>query len=185
MAVDAGTFPRPRTQRAGPTPLGLAPPGAGPPAPPITRIFPFSLRAASATRSTAASPRIRGPSLIRSLYVSRGGAPVALRGILLGKATTEVTEDNVAIGTATPYTPLFDGLPSRGSAAGTPDNTTGLLDQTEHILHDGSRLDIIVLDPEWHLTVTLAQSTGVSAGDVVGYVVVLEGVNPEALANFL
>lgn len=185
MAIDAGTFPRPRTQRAGPTPTSLAiAPDAGPAAPPRTRIFPFSIDADANTRTSTSSPLIKGPAIIRAAHVVKGGAASGLQGWGLGKATTAIEEANVPNATAFPFQRLFEGLPNPTGVPASPGGTTLTNDMQGAVLQDADDLGIIVLDKEFHLVIYVSIAN--VAGNVfAGYVVVLEEVSPEALRNFL
>jgi hypothetical protein len=185
---DVRTYPPARRDRKGPPSAaggaGGAPIPAGLPTPGESRVFPFVLRANLLTRSTTSSPQLKGPSLIRGLHVAKGGTPDGLQGIALGKALSSVTELNVAIATARPYTSLFTGLPAVGSTNGAPNDAASLLDMQTTILHDADSLGIIVLDRDWFLTITVACNNTGTPDEFHGYVTLLDAVPAEVLAFY-
>jgi hypothetical protein len=158
--------------------------GAAAAPPPQTRVFPFTLAANANTRTSVSSPIMHGPAIIRGLHFSKGGAASGLQGPGLGKSVVAVSENSVAVTTPAPFTKLFEGLDSPSGSAGAADDATAIADMQASLLTDADNLGIVVTDPEWRLVVYVA-SGAVGAAVIQGYVTVLEGVSPEALANFL
>lgn len=187
-ALDRRAYPLPRRNRAGPEPSSLTagqPAGAPPlPAPPITRTFAFALGALANTRSSITTDRLRGPAIVKAVHLSKTGAAGGSRGFGLGKSTSPVTENNVAIADPVPFTPLFKGLPVVGGAAGTPNDTTAIIDSQGSILSNGGDLNILITDLEFHLVIYNA-AQGATAGQIVGYVTVLELVDPADLPFYM
>lgn len=186
--LDRRAYPTARRNRTGPPSPGGGvggvdvPPNL--PSPPQSYVFPFTIRANANTRSTTSSPQLRGPSIIRGLHWAKGGTPDGLQGILLGKALAAVTEVNVAIATALPFTRLFTPLAGSGSTAGAPNGATSLTDFQTTILAPNDNLGIIVLDRDWFLTVTVACNATASPDDHSGYVTLLDQVPADVLAFY-
>jgi hypothetical protein len=185
VAVDELTYPLPVANRQGPATAAAAAAAAlTAPEPPVTRVFPFSMRANNGQRTSTSTPLLRGPALVIGWKLSKGGAASGNVGIALGKSSVAVTEVNVATATPLPFTPLFEGLPVGGAAQTTPNNTTGLIDEgTVNLLAD-TKPGLIILEKEFFLVIYTANA-GAGANDVVGFVTVLEKVSIAALANFL
>jgi len=158
--------------------------GAGLPAPAQSYVFPFVLRANANTRTSVSSPQLRGPSLIRGLHFSKGGTADGFSGIALGKSLSAVTELNVAVATARPYTTLFRGLPQGGTTNGAPNDATSLVDMQASLLTDSDSLGIIVLDRDWFLVVTCATGNSGTPDEIHGYVTVLDQVPLDVLALY-
>lgn len=185
MALDPATYPRLRRQRAGPTPTALVPTAPGAPAaPPRTRIFPFSIDADANTRTSVSSPRLKGPAIVRAVHVAKGGAAGGLQGWGLGVAANAIEEGNVANAVAKPFRTIFEGLPNPTGVSASPGNTTLVNDLQGAVLQDADDLGLIILDAEFFLVVYVSIA-GVGGNVFGGYVVVLEQVSPQALANFL
>jgi len=184
VAIDPETYPVLRLNRTGPLPA-LPVSGAGPGAPPRTRIFPFAIQPGSNLRTSRSTPRLQGPSIITGWHFAKTGTPDGVLGFGLGKATQAVTETGVAPTVPPPFTMLFEGLAVGGVAPTSPNNTTAPEDVQTNLLLDDSDAKLIVPDLEWFLVVYAASGVTASPDALVGYVTVLEGVSQQALANFL
>lgn len=185
MPVDELTYPQPVADRVGPAAGGGAASALAPP--PVSRVFPVSVRVAAASqRSSTSSPRLYGPAIIRGLHLTKNGAAAGVLGYGLGKSLSAITEVNVAVTVAPPFTQLFTGLPTVGAGLTTPNNTDINVDVQLQTLCDDDSLGIIVLEPEFFLVVYAATNAGAAAfNTIVGHVNVLERVSLRALANFL
>lgn len=185
MAVDAGTFPRPRTQRAGPAPSAQAitQPGAGA-APPQSHVIPFAIQAAVNSRSATSAGPFRGPALVTGIHFSKGGPANNTVGIVLGKHTSVVSETNLAAGAARAWRPLFDPRLENGIAAPNAGPTDTSVDEQPSLLSNDANLGIVILEAEFHLVVAVYTGATASFG-MFGHVNLLEQVSPEALRNFL
>jgi hypothetical protein len=185
VAIDELTYPAPNLQRAGPGPSTPAPAvEAAATGAPTTRVFPFTISSADATRNSRSSVRIYGPAIISGWSLTRGGAATGQAGIGLGKSASAISEVNVAQTVAPPFTMLLEAMPLVAPAPITRDNVTNVLDQQANILVNDPKLGIIVLDPEFFLVVYVS-SLGGGIRVYSGYVTVLERVSAQALANFL
>lgn len=186
MALATGTFPRPRVNRTGPSSssgvqLG---PLSEPQNPPITRTFPFAIQNnAAGVRSSASTPLIRGPALVIGFYASKNGAATGTFGFGLGKSTSPVFENSVAIATTIPFQSLYEPIPQVGIPPTSPNGTDVVLDVQPSLMLQESTPNIIILDAEFYLVVFCANNgAGVS---LVGHVTVLEQVSRDALLSFL
>lgn len=184
MALDLETYPRPRTQRAGPVPTSLVPLAEGAVAtPPTTRVFAFRLDMNAGRRSSASSPRLYGPAIVRGLHALEQGTAQQLHVLELGKSLTTVTETDVLIATAKPYTPLFERMSSTvvaeaAARIGTLELDTG----APGGMRDDS-LGIVILEPEFFLVVAW-YSLATNGASVSGHVTILEKVPAETIASF-
>lgn len=185
MAIDELTYPQPVVNRQGPSVGVGAPPGSAPAAPPRTRVIWFETSATAGNRGSAASARINGPAIIKSIAYGKSGATdTATQALELGKALTPVNEVNVPRATTKPYTPLIEAPVTTQAILVAPYNGLPAMSSEAPLSWGPAQLDIVVLDPQFHL---LFVAYNASAGTISfrGFVVVLEGVSPAALANFL
>lgn len=185
MAIDAGTFPRPRTQRAGPTPTSLAAEPGVIPAPPISHVIPFALgpNAANSRTVRSAGP-FKGPAIVTGIHFSKGGAAAGIQGVLLGKSASSVSETGVANTTARPWTALYEPTLVGGAGAADTFGADVSPDMQPNLLTNDSNLAIVILDARFFVVVC-ALTTGAATFVCEGHLTLLEQVNPEALANFL
>jgi len=151
---------------------------------PTTRMISYSLAANANSRSSASSPQLRGPAMIRGWSFAKGGAIQSSQGIGLGIAPSAITETNVANTTALPFRPLIDAVTGVGGAAQAPNSTTRFLDTQAGVDIEVDGISYIILESSFFLVAYI--SAGALGGDGFhGYVHLLEQVNPQALANFL
>ncbi len=185
MAESQTFYPRPRTKRPGPSPASLGgAPGIAVALPPTSHVIPFAIAANANTRSCASSVKLTGPAIVVGLHLAKSGTAKGTQGIILGKHTATITEVNVAVATARAWTSLFDSRALAGSGIPNVGETDASIDFQPNLYQDDSNLSILILDAEFYLVI--AVYAGVTGGDpLVGHVVVLERVNPAALANFL
>lgn len=181
MAVTLDFFPRPRRDRATPggvfEPLAIAP---------TTHVLPFSLSAGVAQRSTRSFGPLRGPGLIHRVEWRFSTSPAGDVGdqfFAVAWARAKADETNVARAAAAPFQRVYQVL--TGNTAQHPADAHGSSHIRRAVPHDPGQLDvdIIVRADEWFAVVTFETLTAIGA--VHGTLVVLEGVNPDALANFL
>ncbi len=185
MAIAEGTYPALRLNRT--VPVILAPPAVvgGQATPPNTRTFGFLLTATAGNRTTASSPILHGPAIVRSIHIAKGAAAVQQLTWELGVAQLGISEVNVpALTTTRPWRPLFERIAN--PAGGDPAQRLGdgALDQQASLTED-AELGIVVLDGQFFLTVTVLSMGGAQTADIRGHILVLESVSPAALANFL
>lgn len=154
---------------------------------PRTREFTFMMRtAAQNTRSSASSPLINGPALIKQLrwkYFELSDLPRI--DLTLGVAPAPVTESGVAITDGKSFRSLFEPIfgpgnvfnpGEEGTTQGSAQNSFGLQ------LLD---LDYIITDAQFHLVCTQLQTVAGGGANVWASVSVVEGLSIEALRNFL
>lgn len=181
MAVTLDFFPRARRDRA--TPGGVFDPLANAPR---TRLFPFHLQGGANTRSSQSSPRLLGPALIRSLVINWGAstAPLAAHSFELGLASAPVEEVAVSDTVARPWQRIMEKIdratPFVGAAHQGFMGTAVGTNTGENEISVG----YVVTQAQWYLVVSQLNLTGIAL-DVSGHVVVIEGLNPEAVLNFL
>jgi len=184
VALDADTYPRQRTSRAGPTPSSLTPLAEGAVAtPPRTRTFTFRLDMNAAKRSTVSAGPLKGPAIVRGIHAIQSGAAGQVHVLELGKSSSAVLETDVAIALAKPWTSLMERLSSTVAAESALRVGTLELDAgAPGGIRDDS-LGIIILDVEFFLVISW-QSLATSGASLSGHVTVLEQVPTETIASF-
>jgi len=181
----ANAYPPPIYNRSA---AGQAAPAArGPAQPPRERHFTVELGAAAVSRRTTSSPRLIGPAIVRRISMrSQTGESPPAQFVELGYSKTPVSESDVAVGAAKPWTKLMERLA----------NPFGFLSQAivgVWALHNAVSslpveftLDLLVTEADFFLTISLLNHGAVGSGSaILCTVTVLEAVNPEALLNFL
>jgi hypothetical protein len=186
--LDKRAYPAARTKRTGPPASGAS--SAAQAAadqgltPAQSYVFTFNMLATANNRSTVSSPKLRGPSIVRGLHLTKTGTPDGTQHLALGKSKFAITESNVPTTTVRPYTSLFTALPVTGGAAALVNDGTAMVDAANTILMDADNLGIIVLDLDWFLTVTAA-AAAVGSDTIMGYVTVLDQVPDALLASYV
>ena len=117
-------------------------------------------------------------------YTTDGSSAPAVMRIALGWSRIPVTENSVAIAVAKPFVDLMESI---------TDISPLTLAQPPGIIHgtsgaggpnwNGFDVGLIIPNPEVYLVISTSTSFGATP-NTWGYVVVVEGVSPAALANF-
>lgn len=184
MAIDELTYPQPVANRQGPAPGGAALAAAAAP-PPRTRNINFKITINPTTRSTVSYGPFRGPAIVESMDIQyAGGAALDDMFCFLGYAPLPVTESLVAPTTGVSWSTFWELAAHAGAdfAAGTRGAHAGR-GLTVVAPHAYPVKGIVTL-PEWYLVMSVGQTAGAAGNQFAGYVTVIEGVSPAALANF-
>lgn len=151
---------------------------------PRTRLFQFVTSANAGTRSTVSSPQVKGPAIIKAIFVEfNGGADPPAGSCELGYSPTPITEENVANTTPKAWsvfsekvdeaTPIIAGA-HQGFIQWSLFNTRP---RAPYPLNQLVQLD------SFRLTFTVINTSGVAL-QMLGWVEVIEDVDPAALAGF-
>lgn len=152
---------------------------------PRVRVFPFYMALIANTRKTISFGRFIGPALIKDVSFTPGfGVDPSNWTLEIGTSSISVTENNVGLATAKPYsvlTELVDPFSALSLLAGDgiPGTTLGTAVRWHTI-----PLDFIVELPEFYAVLGSCNASG-GVGNLVGHIRVIEGVNREALGFFL
>lgn len=186
--LDQRAYPTARRNRPGP------PPSSAPAAdvqaaqantPPVTRAFWFELRTNATSRTTISTPRLRGPLIVKEIQWGTGSPPDATAWYLdIGKATTPVSEVNVAVGAARPWTSLFaDMVPRSANVAA---DLIGMPSRTQYGAVADDRWRINQLIPDLDVFLVLSVLNTVAAARVThGTFYVIEGIALDQAALYL
>ncbi|MGH8908600.1 MAG: hypothetical protein ACRD0K_19400 [Egibacteraceae bacterium] len=184
MALAVGTFPQPRANRVGPAPAAILS-GAAAPAIPSARIIPIAIGVNQNSRSSEAVGPLRGPGIIRFIEVSwQNGADPPNNSFEVGYSTAPLVENNVAETVGKLWTPIFTPF-VKGSGYTLLAFDSGILPSTQitQLTPHTWPIEAPVALPEWYVVVS-AHTKQVAGTRFVALVHILEGVSPQALANF-
>jgi len=183
-AITTAAYPRPRISRPGG--IAVAAPTittATPPAP-RGRILAFSVSCNTGLRTTGSSASIRGPALLLDLHVVSSQASLGNIFLELGVAGAPVAESDVAVTAPKAWQPLTERVSQNPIQENV--NRIGFSEiggQANVPRHLGP-LNVPVLLDNFFITFSVI-SIGVLGTSLQGHLVVLENVNPDALASFL
>ncbi len=187
MTVDAQTWPLPRRSRTGPASsldATAAAASADSLTPPRSRIFPWTMNMVATSRKTISTPLLIGPAILRKIFFSSGTITTPPQQSLeLGWAKLVLTENAVPLATIRPYTVLTElqdpfGVTNIAIGKGLlADNTFSQIQPWER------SLDLIVTEDRFCFTLSWINNSA-TAEQRGGHLLVLEAVNPEALAVF-
>lgn len=187
-AFDRRAYPTPRRNRTGPPPssaLGGDPSAPQPASYPQSRQMWFESSTANNSRSTAASERLRGPSIIKSVvWMQTGAINPGNRWLELGKALSPINEINVALTAPKAYTPLIEG-PSTPQAV-VPASFNGMWVTSPDAPNPFGEFSchIIVPDRDWFL-IFAVYDNNVGGLSCRGLVSLIDQVDPFALASYV
>jgi hypothetical protein len=185
---DARTYPAPRSKRAGPPAVTVPGAAAGAPQPtsyPRSRVLWFESSTVGNTRSSAASQRLYGPTIITSVFWMQSGAlDPGNRWLELGKAFSPINEINVGITSTKAYTPLVEGPSTPQTVVPTGFNGWWLSTPDSNIPNGEFTCRIVVPDRDWFLIFAVGNNT-VNTISVRGGCSVLDQVDPFALAAYV
>jgi len=186
--LDRRSYPAARPRRSGAPSPSAPPPEAGVPAfaAPRTRIVNFYIEVGANQRSTRSRGPLQGPALV--LECRTVADPVAANDnafFFPGYSASPVEEALVAVGGAINWPTWFDRMPQQGadldaSTRGIT-NATGL---TQKIDWNFNIRGVVPLGT-WYLTMTVGQVGGAAGFAWTGYVVVLEGIDPAVIGQYL
>lgn len=148
------------------------------------RIFPFVINVTNTRRNTAATPRMVGPVVVKTItfeFLAQGDPPSGT--LELGWAPLASPETSALLTTPRPYTTLVELLDPNaqvtdGAGTGFP-NTTAFNTRARYEY----ALGIAVTAPEVSLHVAYVNNS-VSAFRLVGHIVVIEGASKEQVSGF-
>lgn len=185
MAIDELTYPQPNTNRAA---AGAVVTAEGVPVPPAprTRIVDFFIVVGANQRTSRSAARMRGPAIIQSARYDFDNV-AGNDGAFFEVGYNALPVEEQLVSTSTPWTwpTASERMPQQGGDFNA--NVRGYTNTpaiTQKIQHERD-LRVVVTLPEFFLVMTVGQIGGAAGFTCRGYVVVIEGVNPAALANFL
>lgn len=188
MTVDARTFPLPRRKRTGPASnldalAAMQEDQAV--TPPRSRVFPWLMSITGNSRRTVSTPILIGPAILRRVYFGHGTVTTPpAQSLELGWSPLAVTEAGVALATIRPYTVLTELLDpfavanvaiGRGYPSDNSWNTNIPFEWT---------VDLICTEARFAFTLSWVNN-GATAEQRSGTFLVVENVNPAALAAFV
>lgn len=186
--LDKRSFPAARPKRAGPPSPSALPSDPLLPvvAAPRTRIVNFYIEVGANQRSTRSRGPFQGPALV--LECRTVADPVVANDnafFFPGYNASAIEESLVAPGTAVSWPTWFERMPQQGAdldaATRGITNAVGL---TQKIDWNMNIRGVVPLGT-WFLTMTAGQVGGVAGFAWTGYVVVLEGIDPAVIGQYL
>jgi hypothetical protein len=186
MAIDELTYPAPNLSRSGPGPSSqaAAPVGVAP-SPPRSRAFWFELRTNATSRTTISTPLLRGPVVVSGIQWGTQGSNDAANWYLdVGINTVPISETNVAVATVRGWRTLFEDMVPR--SVNVSANLIGMPSRTGYgaVSDDWWPINQLIQESAFHLILSILNNTAGVRG-THGTIYVVEGVSPEAVANFL
>jgi hypothetical protein len=164
-----------------------APVARGPATPPRQRLFTVELGANAGQRRTTSTPRLIGPAIVQTVSFEAGiGDNPFSQFCEIGYSKAPITETGELVGAAKPWNKLMERLANpfgylTQAAVGLP-----ALQNSINRPMTVWPLNLVITEPDFFLTISLLNhSAAATAGAIWCTVSVLEGVNPEALLNFL
>jgi hypothetical protein len=184
---DVRTYPAPRAKRSGPPPGSTGGPLTSAPGQLVgrTRLFPFRLAEGAGTRNTISTPRLQGNVVVHSFFYAIGAAADPPNDTIeIGYAPAPVTEINVALTVARPYTVLTELIDHNNGIAN--DRGAGFPNYTGNVPQRGTRipLGLIILERELAVTVSVVNPSGF-VQNYDGYFNLTENLSYEALAGYI
>jgi len=185
VPVVAGTYPGARPGRIGGGAVAQAAAAAAGLGPPRTRILAFQVSCNASVRTTVSSARILGPAILQHLNVLTSVISTDNYSLEVGIAAGPVTEQDVATTVPKGWTPITERLSQNAAAEAAKRVGFGSPSwSVAGVIHPLGVLNYVVALPEFYVTISVV-SNATAGSKLTGHLVVLEGVNPAALANFL
>ena len=184
--LDKRAYPTARRSRSGPPPASTGGVGQEPTGSDIgrTRVFPWRISETAGNRNTISTPKLLGNVIIASLFYSLPTAADPPNDSLeIGYALQPVTEINVAVAVARPYTLLTELLDHNNQIS--DDRGRGFPGTTINSPQRGTRvpLGLIIMERELVVTLSVVNPSGFVQGGF-GYINLMENLSLAALARY-